>query len=409
MDSHQIGSKHKAQGLKYIKLEPAWRLRDTTYSDVYLQHPPAGTKFVYESLVQRNSWALLSRSPATFQIQRFLSEYLPIQLMKSELETHVVRQSGYHLTYAIDHLVLRSEPWVLEMTFELPFILTGSERTLSSFRSLVSKLLMSRNCKAIICQLTKGKEAVLQELGEDLASKTFTIPRAISIPVGRTLSREKRTNDDYAPTILFVNSGNINAPDSFYIKGGHYVVETFLKLRKVWPEARLVVRSSVPQIVRRRLKGILGITLIDRPVSRSEMEVIWNSADIFMHPHFGNLSNVLLEAMAHGLPIVTTDTWATPELVRDGTEGLLVHNQLANTFTEGAVLHFMRPEYVRATRQLDEKMLDELFEQTVTLIQNPSLGTKMGICGFKRISQGINSVETRNKALGDLLNSITSN
>jgi glycosyltransferase involved in cell wall biosynthesis len=52
---------------------------------------------------------------------------------------------------------------------------------------------------------------------------------------------------------------------------------------------------------------------------------LYRAADIFVLPtHADCLAVVLAEAMAAGLPVVTTDVAAQPEAVRDGESGIVV-------------------------------------------------------------------------------------
>ena len=58
---------------------------------------------------------------------------------------------------------------------------------------------------------------------------------------------------------------------------------------------------------------------------RSDLVALFVSSDIFVFPsHSEGASLALLEAMAGGLPIVTTPVGAAPDLLRDGESALFV-------------------------------------------------------------------------------------
>lgn len=60
-------------------------------------------------------------------------------------------------------------------------------------------------------------------------------------------------------------------------------------------------------------------------VARKDMPEQYRSADVFVFPSFEEgMPNVVLEAMASGLPVVTTDIYGNRELVSDGDNGVLV-------------------------------------------------------------------------------------
>jgi len=64
------------------------------------------------------------------------------------------------------------------------------------------------------------------------------------------------------------------------------------------------------------------------PVAHHEVPGLLNAADIFILPsHSEGLPNVVLEAMACGLPIIATRVGGIPEAVEDGKSGILVEKQ----------------------------------------------------------------------------------
>lgn len=61
---------------------------------------------------------------------------------------------------------------------------------------------------------------------------------------------------------------------------------------------------------------------------RSDAPRLMQAADVLVSSSRDEgLSNSILEAMAHGLPVVATAVGGTPELIRDGESGLLVANE----------------------------------------------------------------------------------
>ena len=301
---------------KIVRFEPSWKLRKTPYVLMFFQNPPKGYSFVFSAGVQNRAWNSLSKFGASFRVQRALAEIIPVQLTKSYIESFKKPRQEFDLTYALNHLVLRKESWILDMEFELPYMLCGSERMLGKFKGIVKKVLHASYLKKIIFAVELGQEAFLYEYGEELREKTVVIHRAdIQKELEKNYRKEKIK-------ILFVNSGNITDLYSFYIKGGAEVVEAVLRInRKYGERVSWVLRTVMPRNVRERLSKFSNVRLIENAIPRAELDHEWQSADIFVHPHYGNMSNAILEALSYGLPVVTTDTWATSELVEDGKTG----------------------------------------------------------------------------------------
>jgi glycosyltransferase involved in cell wall biosynthesis len=115
-----------------------------------------------------------------------------------------------------------------------------------------------------------------------------------------------------APTILFVAR-------NFEIKGGPVVLDVFAEMRRTLPDSRLLVAGSS-----RPDPGLPGVTWLG-PCSRSELyERAYPEADLFLYPTtFDCAPLVVMEAMAHGLPVVAPRAFGLPSMVGDGEGGLL--------------------------------------------------------------------------------------
>lgn len=112
------------------------------------------------------------------------------------------------------------------------------------------------------------------------------------------------------PTILFVG-GDLER------KGGDLLLEAFAELKA---SARLLMVT--PDHV--RPQDAVEVISNANPGSQSLVDA-YQRADIFCLPTRGDCTPVVLgEAMAAGLPIVTTRVGSNAQTVNDGTEGLLI-------------------------------------------------------------------------------------
>ena len=88
-------------------------------------------------------------------------------------------------------------------------------------------------------------------------------------------------------------------------------------------------------------------------VSGEAKRALWESANAFVLPsHVEALPMSMLEAMAHGLPVIATRVGSVPEVITDGVNGLLVPPQqvgeLARAMSRLAVSPALRDQLGRA-------------------------------------------------------------
>ena len=93
------------------------------------------------------------------------------------------------------------------------------------------------------------------------------------------------------------------------------------------PEAVLLIVGDGP--CRPALEALAGSLGVRRSVQflgeRSDVPDLLRAMDVFVLPSIAEgISNTVLEAMATGLPVVATRVGGNPELVEDGTTGMLV-------------------------------------------------------------------------------------
>lgn len=106
-------------------------------------------------------------------------------------------------------------------------------------------------------------------------------------------------------------------------------LRAFVRVRSVHPGATLTVAGSGPELAAlQALATALGIANAVRFTGRLDNAAIadlYRDADLLLNPStVDNAPNSLLEAMASGVPIVTTDVGGIPHLVEDGRTALMV-------------------------------------------------------------------------------------
>ncbi len=112
------------------------------------------------------------------------------------------------------------------------------------------------------------------------------------------------------------------------VKGVAVLLRAFANIRKDHPEAELVLIGDGDE--RPRLEALAVELGLDKSVfigSKTQDEVAeeLSQSDLFVLASFAEgVPVVLMEAMASGLPVITTQIAGIPELVEEGTHGLLV-------------------------------------------------------------------------------------
>lgn len=106
-------------------------------------------------------------------------------------------------------------------------------------------------------------------------------------------------------------------------------IRAFALIRAFQPAARLSIAGSGPERpALERLCAQLGladaVTFTGR-LDPDDMAALYRSADLVLNPsRADNMPNSLLEAMASGVPIVSTNVGGVPFMVEDGKSALLV-------------------------------------------------------------------------------------
>jgi len=384
---------------RLVYLEPTWK-RHTSYR-LLVERPPQGYRFATRASVQERVVKAASRFRTVYSGLYTLDRLAPVHLLKSCWD--VVRRppTGTVLTYAVNHLVLRREPWLLDLPGEHVTNTLGGYRHFRRFRGLVSRLLRSPHCRAIVVNTETGRRALAAALGGEVAAKATVVPWAVE---AKPFAKDYQAGGP--AKLLFVDSANI--PGQFRYKGGHEALEAFAVLRGRYPALEMVVRSTLPSSLRKQYAGTPGLRLIEDVVPWQVLEREFMTADIFLLPaHFTPLT-VFLDAMSYELPVVTSDAWGNGEIVEHGVTGLLAHDaRVASSYDEMLPRYFIPPPGSKMDRRIfgtvDRDLVGGLVEALARLIEDAALRRRMGRAGRLAVEKGRFSIQSRNEVLGRVL------
>lgn len=114
-----------------------------------------------------------------------------------------------------------------------------------------------------------------------------------------------------------------------WIKGYDYLLEAFARVLRNGARFRATIIGDGPLRAAFEYSieqlGLSGIVTLAGPMPPAAVIKRLRDADVFvLGSHNEGISNAVLEAMACGLPVVTTDSGGMREAVRDGIDGLVV-------------------------------------------------------------------------------------
>jgi len=383
---------------KRIYVEPLWKM-PSGYREQLLDSPE-GYEFIIPQTLPEKTFSIASKLPLSYSVLNRLDRMIPIYLIKSYLERFKKIPEGTDLTYSMFHLVFRKEPWIVELETVANFT-SGSERLLRKYKGLIERTLASKYCKKIMFWNDAAMKSVLLNLD---CSKFEHKMERINFAVHKKDFTKSYNRERIR--LLFVNSSNNLG--YFDIKGGKEVLEAFAALNRKYDNLELVIRSDVPQHIKNEYQSMGNIRFIEDALPWELLEQEYKSADILIAPGYTTPVWVILDAMSYELPIVATDVWCTPEFVEDGATGLLVEkSEVLSNYPETLAWNTRPPQFLRAIRTVDTKVVQQLANKTSILIENEELRRRMGKAGRGEIEKGKFSIDERNRGLKKIFDKAT--
>lgn len=283
---------------------------------------------------------------------------------------------------------LNKIPWVMDIEHAKSFFDDHKPLLHPNAKKIVRKFILSKYCKKILPHSFMAYKSLVSAFGNDIESKIETIYPAVES------KRLKIKKDSSKVRLLFI-------ANKFFEKGGKEVLEAFEILNNKY-DIELIIKCKVPTSFKIKYKNFNNLRIIEEnlPYVTLFKEVYCNS-DIFVFPSYiDTFGFSLLEAMSVGLPIVTTNIFAIPEIVEDGKNGFLIEAKKYDWANENGLMkveYIINPEKRMKMYTLDKPdIVGQLVEKISLLIENSSLRKRMGKYGKYLVEKGKFSIKERN-------------
>lgn len=186
-------------------------------------------------------------------------------------------------------------------------------------------------------------------------------------------------------------------------KGQRLLLEAFPRVLERVPTARLAFAGDGPDArYLRERAAALGLERAVRFLGhRTDIRDVYGGLDLLvLSSYTEGLPNVVLEAMALGVPVVATAVGGTPELLRDGVTGRLVPSGDGEALAAAIVDAFLGPGAARDRAATARRHVEAEFDMSTLVRRTHTIYREM-IQSAAPGSDGSDSVSTRGRA-GDL-------
>ena len=322
-------------------------------------------------------------------------------LIRSPLKGYMRRYEDDHvdLVEAVLSPAITDRPWICSLDcFQaaIAFSILGCPLPKLVRRRYIERLFLRDNFKRMIFW-SKAAARTLCEYG-GVINETVIQKSSVVYPAIRQVPRAERADTDDRDELRLLFGGD------FFRKGGAHVVDAFTALRKEFPRASLRLCCDADMDFNtpdRRLKEEYLGKIAQNPgitfgrVSRESMlKEVLPQTDIFLLPTYAEAFGfAILEAMAHGIPVVATNTFAIPEIIEHNKTGLLIDTadfDLEAMF-RGYVVRKINPEF-------KTHMTDSLYAAIKKLANSPQLRRDLGDAARRDVAERF-SFERRNQEM----------
>lgn len=349
------------------------------YQDL-LNYPPSGVRYEIPKTASTHGSSKTARS---------IKKWLWMQYTKYNIP-QIRIQSGSALIYSMGGTLLKTrQPWVVDAEHVAGFS-NFHEKILMNNKRAIEKILSSDNCKKIMPWSFAAKKTIADFFrSSKIDEKTEVVYPAVP---------ERNIKKTKSESVRFLFIGR-----TFFEKCGPQLLRAFESVSKKY-DAELAMVTNPPEEYAKKYEKFKNIRFAAPNKSKEELiEKFYAKTDIYTMPSFvDTFGNVFMESMSCSIPIITTNIYASPEIIENGKSGILIDAPFS-MFNPDFSLKFWPKDagwkdFLSKAKNVNGKFIESIEKNMALLIEDSSIRKRMGRSG-NRILRKKFSIKGRNKKL----------
>jgi glycosyltransferase involved in cell wall biosynthesis len=364
---------------------PGWAYRTT--------HPAMGDATVPTKRVLQQRWLGTATRLAESLAVRALSEVGYVHRVRAR------HRPDASLIHSCERLIRDAPgPYVVDLEQGSVFVLYQRAALGKLWtRHILERAFLDERLRFILPWSDAARRSVLHGLSDRAAEQVDAKVRVVS-PAIRPLADRPHERRAGPLRVLFVGT-------AFYEKGAVAAVAALREARSNH-EIRLDLVSYVPEEWARRWADEPGLTL-HAPGGADLIQRLYAQSDVLLFPsHMDTFGYVVLEALAHGLPVIAPDWLAYRESIHHDVSGLLFPAE--NMLWDGDMRCNFRhtipvpTRYVRRLRFPSEAHVRGIAVSLQRLAEDRDLHARLAAGALDSVMRGHLSIGYRKRLLGDI-------
>lgn len=325
--------------------------------DEIMHHPPRGIRY---SLIKPRKNPILTGTLQYFESKR------------------------HHLIEAFDFPCVTKNNWIYDcyqFNAAAAFTLCNEYFSRDIRLKLITKLFLKNNFKKLVFGSLDAKKN-MYDYG-NITNKQIINKTEVVYPAIRKINNKFLNKKNDKTNILFLGR-------DFILKGGIQLINVFERLQNKFDNLKLTIISNFYEvdsqfdplnqknILKKRIENNPNIVLTGKLRRNLVLKKYYPKADIFVLPTISDAFGFsLLEAQAFGLPIVSTNQHAIPEIIENEKSGLLIDIKNNKFYNDPNKFKNNNDKYL-IPKDLNDKLTNGIYDNLKRLIEDDSLRKRLG-------------------------------